>query len=202
MVACQHNSISILLLSPPDSVRFRFCWLFYFVFISLYFGYVLVCTVLPWELPIEKGKMGICSSQMSRKNGNFFPYRPSIMVVHSDGRLEEFNQPIRASHILSQHPNSFLCSSESMYVDSIVPQIPEDEELELGQIYFLLPMSQSHKVLTLQDLCGLAIKASLALGFTTPNNATIKRTPSIYNVNVAKLIGLPSSYFVSDPSRV
>lgn len=101
------------------------------------------------------------------------------MIIHLNGRLEEFNQPIIACHVLSQHTNCFLASSESMYVDSIAPPIPYDEELELGQIYFLLPLSQAHKVLSLEDLCGLAIKASIALGFTN-----IKRSPS----NVAKIV--------------
>lgn len=159
-----------------------------FDFVDCFTWFLLRCILGSCLYVFEKDKMGICSSQMSRKKGNFLSRKPSIMVFHSDGRLQEFNQPIRASHILSQHPNSFLCSSESMYVDSIVPQISEDEELELGQIYFVLPISQSRKVLTLQDLCRLAIKASLTLGFTTSDNNTIKRTTSSYNVNVAKLV--------------
>lgn len=101
------------------------------------------------------------------------------MIIHIDGRLQEFNHTITAHEILSQHSDYFLASSESMYVDSIVPQILDDEELELGQIYFLLPLSEANKVFTLHDLCGLAIKASIALGF--PN---IKRSPS----NVAKIV--------------
>ncbi|KAH0977700.1 hypothetical protein GBA52_027419 [Prunus armeniaca] len=50
-----------------------------------------------------------------------------------------------------------------MYVGSCAPQVPKDEELRLGQIYFLMPLSQSKSPLSLQDLCSLAIKASAAL---------------------------------------
>lgn len=84
-------------------------------------------------------------------------------VVHVDGRVQEFRQPIQANNIISQNPNCFLCNSESMSIGTCVPQVPDDEELQPGQIYFLLPLSQSHKPLSLPDLCSLAIKASSGL---------------------------------------
>ncbi|KAJ0077633.1 hypothetical protein Patl1_36309 [Pistacia atlantica] len=43
------------------------------------------------------------------------------------------------------------------------PISPGEEQLQPGQIYFLLPLSKSQEPLTLQDLCSLAIKASSAL---------------------------------------
>ncbi|XP_074287842.1 uncharacterized protein LOC141612997 [Silene latifolia] len=123
--------------------------------------------------------MGICSSQLSKKNGNFLSWRTTVMLIQFDGMLQEFDQPITARHVLSQYPGFFLASSESMYVDIPVPSVPYDEKLELGHIYFLLPVSQVNKVVSLHDLCGLAIKASIALGLTN-----IKRSDS----NVAKLV--------------
>ncbi|XWS45348.1 hypothetical protein CRYUN_Cryun15aG0129100 [Craigia yunnanensis] len=84
-------------------------------------------------------------------------------VVHIDGRVQEFSQPIQAKNIISQDPNCFLCSSESMSIGTCVPQVPDDEELQPGTIYFLMPLSQSHKPLSLPDLCSLAIKASSGL---------------------------------------
>ncbi|MBA0717311.1 hypothetical protein Golax_005144 [Gossypium laxum] len=85
-------------------------------------------------------------------------------VVHMDGRVQQFRQSIQANNIISLNPDCFLCSSESMSIGTCVPQMPADEELQPGQIYFLLPLSQSHKPLTLPDLCSLAIKASAGLG--------------------------------------
>ncbi|XP_021275319.1 uncharacterized protein LOC110410065 [Herrania umbratica] len=84
----------------------------------------------------------------------------SAKVVHIDGHVQEFGQPIQAKGVVSQNPNCFLCSSESMSVGTCVPRLPDDEELQSGQIYFLLPLSQSDKPLSLPDLCSLAIKAS------------------------------------------
>ncbi|KAK2978360.1 hypothetical protein RJ640_016462 [Escallonia rubra] len=92
-------------------------------------------------------------------------------IIHNDGRLQEFRQPVKAGQVLSDNANCFLCSSETMYVDSHVPHVPADEELQLGQLYFLLPISKSQAPLSLQDLCSLAIKASIALS----NHAAMRR---------------------------
>ncbi|TYI01589.1 hypothetical protein ES332_A11G212100v1 [Gossypium tomentosum] len=85
-------------------------------------------------------------------------------VVDIDGRVQELRQPVQARNIISQNPNCFLCSSESMAIGTCVPQVPDDEELQPGRVYFLLPLSHSHKPLSLPDLCALAIKASSGLG--------------------------------------
>ncbi|KAF7848836.1 hypothetical protein BT93_L1528 [Corymbia citriodora subsp. variegata] len=97
--------------------------------------------------------MGNCAASQITRNGglamtghhhNWPPSPPSTLkLIHMDGRLEEFPQTMKASHLLSQNPNCFLCSSDSMFIDSIVPQIHEDEDLHLGQLYFLLPLSMT-----------------------------------------------------------
>ncbi|XVE82701.1 hypothetical protein DITRI_Ditri16bG0027000 [Diplodiscus trichospermus] len=116
--------------------------------------------------------MGACaSSTSSSKSGKtvvggssrFRRSSAAAKVVHIDGRVQELRQPIQAKSIISQNPNCFLCSSESMSIGTCVPQVPDDEELQPGTIYFLLPLSQSHKPLSLPDLCSLAIKASSGL---------------------------------------
>ncbi|KAG5526563.1 hypothetical protein RHGRI_032744 [Rhododendron griersonianum] len=108
--------------------------------------------------------MGICaSSQITGRGGGIMKWPPTAMVVDLDGGLQEFRKPIRAGKILSQNPNCFLCSSETMFVASHVPHVPNNEELQLGTIYFLIPTSKSQTPLSLQDLCALAIKASSAL---------------------------------------
>ncbi|GMJ07952.1 hypothetical protein like AT5G66580 [Hibiscus trionum] len=87
-------------------------------------------------------------------------------VVHMDGLVQELNlrQPVQAKNIISQNPGHFLCCSESMCIGTCVPHVPGDSELQPGQIYFLLPLSQSDQPLSLPDLCSLAIKASSCLG--------------------------------------
>ncbi|XP_010068126.2 uncharacterized protein LOC104454953 [Eucalyptus grandis] len=117
--------------------------------------------------------MGNCASPQITRNGglamttrhhDWSPSPPYMLkVIHMDGRLQEFPQTIKASQLLSQNPNCFLCSSESMFIDSLAPQIHEEEDLCLGQLYFLLPLSMSRVPLSLRELCLLAVKASAVL---------------------------------------
>ncbi|KAI8532920.1 hypothetical protein RHMOL_Rhmol11G0255400 [Rhododendron molle] len=113
--------------------------------------------------------MGICASSEITRRGAGKPgikkWPPTAaMVIHdSDGGHQEFRQPIKAGQILSQNPNCFLSNSETMFLGSHLPQVPDEEQLQLGQIYFLIPISKSQTPLSLQDLCALAVKASSAL---------------------------------------
>lgn len=124
------------------------------------------------QLILQNQSMGNCaiSPQYKKKvGGNKSLKRPLTgKIIHLDGRLQEFREPIEAKHILSQNPDCYLCSSESMFIGSQVPHLGEEEQLQPGQIYFLMPLSKSQAPLTLQDLCSLAIKASSALPKLTP----------------------------------
>nr|GEU76540.1 putative nucleotidyltransferase, ribonuclease H [Tanacetum cinerariifolium] len=64
----------------------------------------------------------------------------TVKVIDAgDGRLQEFQQPIRAWHVLHNHPSAFLCSSDAMFVDCFVPHIPGDEELQIGRRFYDCP---------------------------------------------------------------
>ncbi|XP_076957531.1 uncharacterized protein LOC143633042 [Bidens hawaiensis] len=113
--------------------------------------------------------MGLCASchlsHLTTKDGRLMTnWSTTVKVINSgDGRLQEFKQPVMVSHVLSGHPAAFLCSSDTMFVGCHVPQMPGNEELQMGQIYFLMPLSNSNNPLSLHELCSLAIKAGLAL---------------------------------------
>ncbi|KAL5855750.1 hypothetical protein ACOSQ4_005552 [Xanthoceras sorbifolium] len=91
----------------------------------------------------------------------------AIIIHHLGGKLQELRLPTKAGHVLSQNPNCFLCSSDSMQIDSPLPHMKEDEEFQLGQIYFLMPLRKSQLAppLSLPELCALAIEASSLLGY-------------------------------------
>ncbi|KAJ9170796.1 hypothetical protein P3X46_018874 [Hevea brasiliensis] len=109
--------------------------------------------------------MGSCASSQSQNTTKHHASSPStIKVIHCDGKLLELKQPTKASYIKTQNPNFFLCSSESMSVGTYVPEVSGEEDLQPGQIFFLLPLSQAHKPLSLPDLCALAAMASSSLG--------------------------------------
>ncbi|KAK2665238.1 hypothetical protein Ddye_003812 [Dipteronia dyeriana] len=84
-------------------------------------------------------------------------------VIIQDGRLQEFACPIKVSKVLERNPNCFICNSDDMDFNSLVPGINGDEELRPGQLYFSLPMSLSERPLMAEDMASLAVKASLAL---------------------------------------
>ncbi|CAH9126152.1 unnamed protein product [Cuscuta epithymum] len=138
--------------------------------------------------------MGTCASShiLGWQSGRFLlnntPAAAAAMVVHENGELLECRRPVKAADVLSENPNCFLSNSESMSVDSEIPQVSKDEDLQIGQLYFLLPISKSHSPLTLQDMCRLAVKASSALnGYFTPvAGAVVRRRRGSCNERVSR----------------
>ncbi|KAG6571133.1 hypothetical protein SDJN02_27743, partial [Cucurbita argyrosperma subsp. argyrosperma] len=121
--------------------------------------------------------MGVCAS--SQHSSPSLTNRPfTAKIIHIDGRLQELRHPVKASHILNQNPNCFLCSSESMKINSIVPQISSDRELELGEIYFLIPLAKSDLPISLTILCALAAKANVALASSKKAYPSMKAAPA------------------------
>lgn len=111
--------------------------------------------------------MGICASTQYAGKGGNHGMQSTVNIVHFDGKLQQLKEPVKAWHVLSQNPNHFLCSSESMYVGSPMTPVVPNEELQLNHIYFLVPRSKSRLPLSLEDLCALAIKANAALAHSS-----------------------------------
>ncbi|XP_076920129.1 uncharacterized protein LOC143581176 [Bidens hawaiensis] len=114
--------------------------------------------------------MGACASiQYSQDRGTLMITNGSpstVMVIHAiDGRMQELRPPITAKNILNDHERDtiFLSSAETMFVDCHVPHVAGDEHLQPGQIYFIMPVSMSYRPISLQEMCLLAIKASIAI---------------------------------------
>ncbi|VFQ67877.1 unnamed protein product [Cuscuta campestris] len=126
--------------------------------------------------------MGICTSSHVvgwPSGGRSFVPKPSTaaaVVVNENGEVQERRRPVKAADVLSENPNCFLSNSESMSVDSEIPQVRGDEDLEIGQLYFLLPVSKARSPLSLQDMCKLAANASAALnGYFSPVAGAVSR---------------------------
>ncbi|MED6168357.1 hypothetical protein PIB30_010980 [Stylosanthes scabra] len=127
--------------------------------------------------------MGTCaSSQFTNETGKQ-PWKSSVNIIHMDGKLEQYKEPIKAEHALFKNPSCFLCSSEKMYVGSVLPRVDPNEDLQLDQIYFFVPLSKSHVPLSLEELCVLAIKANAALVLNSEYSATNKMLKSSSSVS-------------------
>ncbi|XP_058075524.1 uncharacterized protein LOC131223942 [Magnolia sinica] len=106
--------------------------------------------------------MGSC---FSSETDSFNPLTAKVISV--DGSLREYFVPVNVSQVLQLEcptPTSFfLCNSDKLFFDDYIPALDSKEELQEGQIYFILPVSRLQYPLTAREMAALAVKASVAL---------------------------------------
>ncbi|EHA8590095.1 hypothetical protein COCNU_scaffold014964G000060 [Cocos nucifera] len=107
--------------------------------------------------------MGNCASSKSKSLERWDCRPAAAKVIHLDGSLEEYQGAVRAGQVAARNPGYYVCAGEAMEVGDHPQEVAEAEELQPGQLYFLLPVSSSRHRLSLPDLCLLAIKASAAV---------------------------------------
>ncbi|MFQ6663984.1 hypothetical protein Gotur_031268 [Gossypium turneri] len=98
--------------------------------------------------------MGICHSTSSVLTAK---------LILQDGSLQEFSNPVRVSHVLQRNPNCFVCSSDDMDFDTTLCAIDADDQLQPGELYFVLPLRLLNSPLRTQEMRALAVKATQAL---------------------------------------
>jgi hypothetical protein len=91
-------------------------------------------------------------------------------VVLGDGELQRFPRGTRASHAVKAAAAAsggsgacFLCSADGLELGSAVAAVAGDEELQPGQLYFVLPAGMRRRPLQAEEMAALAIRASAAL---------------------------------------
>ncbi|KAL6993658.1 hypothetical protein U1Q18_011770 [Sarracenia purpurea var. burkii] len=114
--------------------------------------------------------MGICSSCESTSVA-------TAKLILQDGRLQEFSYPVKASYLLQKDPTSFICNSDEMDFDDVLSAVTDDEELQPGQLYFALPLSQLKHPLLPEEMAALAVKASSALMKSGGEKCGFRRMP-------------------------
>ncbi|XP_049395913.1 uncharacterized protein LOC125860059 [Solanum stenotomum] len=110
--------------------------------------------------------MGICNSCESTSV-------PTAKLILQDGRLQEFSYPIKASYLLQKDPSIFICNSDEMEFGDMISAINSEEELQLGQLYFAMPLKRLRSRLRAEEMAALAVKASSALKRTNSNKAFV-----------------------------
>jgi PADRE domain len=116
--------------------------------------------------------MGSCLSDYSVEIEDMLD---TAKVITIDGSLRVYSIRTKVSEILNENKNStasFLCSSDELDLDRDVHALSSHDQVEIGQIYFILPQSMLNRPLKGQDMAALAVKASLALP-----GALEKKTP-------------------------
>ncbi|KAK6922783.1 PADRE domain [Dillenia turbinata] len=100
--------------------------------------------------------MGVCSSCEATSVA-------TAKLILQDGQLQEYSYPVKVSYVLQRNPSCFICNSDEMDFDDVISAINDDEELQPGQLYFALPLSQLKHRLQAEEMAALAVKASSAL---------------------------------------
>ncbi|KAK4744420.1 hypothetical protein SAY87_010732 [Trapa incisa] len=98
---------------------------------------------------------------------------PTARVISSSGVLHEYALPVTVSKVLEAEISAassssrslalFLCDSDELNYEELIPEMGPEEPLAKGQIYFALPRSRLARPLSASDMAALAVKASLAL---------------------------------------
>nr|DAD20951.1 TPA_asm: hypothetical protein HUJ06_022414 [Nelumbo nucifera] len=88
--------------------------------------------------------MGSCfSSESSNSSAS-----PTVKVIFVNGKLCEYMSPC------------FICNSNKLFYDSLIPPLHPAQQLQSGQLYFVLPLTRMHYCLMASDMAALAVKAS------------------------------------------
>lgn len=99
------------------------------------------------------GNVALCAPSIISNN--------EVKILCSDGRLLVYTRaPIKAAEIMLEFSGRFLCESGHLKVGHRIPGVCAEEELERGQVYFLLPMEMLYSVLTEEELRFLTHKTT------------------------------------------
>lgn len=81
----------------------------------------------------------------------------TIQLVHSDSTVQILHTPLRAAQIVQEFPQHLVCHSDSFYIGQKTPSLSSDEQLKVGNRYFLLPEHFFHSPLSLLSLASLIL---------------------------------------------
>lgn len=85
-------------------------------------------------------------------------------LILMDGNIQEFSEELKSHEILRQYSGHFICNSDGLYVGQKISQIlGDDDRLQIGQLYFLLPQRKLQFLLTESDMASLLFKINAAL---------------------------------------
>lgn len=120
------------------------------------------------------------SSGTIRSSSNSIKYGNIVRVVHLNGWLEEFEDPVTVKQVTGNQPKHFvfpqaqLLSLDSKPMDSAA-------QLELGNIYFLLPHSIFQAEMSPMDLATISKRLTSA---AQKSAKPVNRTADVNNNNV------------------
>ncbi|XP_073270447.1 uncharacterized protein [Primulina huaijiensis] len=73
-------------------------------------------------------------------------------VIFPGGEIQCFYEPVKAAELMLQVPNFFLVSTASLHTGKRISALKADEDLEMNEVYVLLPMKRLNSAVTAADM--------------------------------------------------
>uniref|UniRef100_A0A7N0T8I6 Uncharacterized protein n=1 Tax=Kalanchoe fedtschenkoi TaxID=63787 RepID=A0A7N0T8I6_KALFE len=85
--------------------------------------------------------------------------KSNVRVVHLDGRVEDYEVPVKVNQIILNPKKDLLCTkSQLLCTTGSSKALSSDCELELGNLYFLLPISAFRCEASVMDMANMVNK--------------------------------------------
>ncbi|XP_047046251.1 uncharacterized protein LOC124651160 [Lolium rigidum] len=117
--------------------------------------------------------MGSCVSRSPASGSSTASGRAvaTAKVVGLDGSMTQYAAPVTARDALGdksrQGASVFLCSSDELRFDAPPRALADEEALQPGWLYFVLPVSMLRLALSGHEMAALAVRASSALAIVS-----------------------------------
>ncbi|GLJ46354.1 hypothetical protein SUGI_0977120 [Cryptomeria japonica] len=107
------------------------------------------------------------------------PYN-TVKVLAFNGGLQEFHTEMKVAEIMLENPQHFVCHSDSLEVGRRINALSADNDLELGHLYLVLPMSKLQRVLSGSEMASIAFRANSAM--KKSSKSVVKTLPGLVGV--------------------
>ena len=143
--------------------------------------------------------MGACFSSRTTSASTF----NNIRVVHLNGFVEEFENPVNVAQVADKSPKHFLCTQVQLLSTCPKPLKP-DTQLEPGNIYFLLPFSALQADVSPMDLASIVRKLTAMAKTSHCKSKSPRISPllSQNDSNPATTTSSPNRFMESETSVV
>ncbi|KAL0004769.1 hypothetical protein SO802_012330 [Lithocarpus litseifolius] len=116
----------------------------------------------------------------------------SIKLIKSDGLVKIYHRPIHASEVMVEFPKHLVCRSDSIYIGQKIPALSENDELQPGHKYFLLPKHFFQSVLSFVTIASFASSSHQQESTSSPliskdsRNAFLKKAATCQPFDIQK----------------
>ncbi|XP_041018058.1 uncharacterized protein LOC121260297 [Juglans microcarpa x Juglans regia] len=136
--------------------------------------------------------MGACFS--CRSSSAVFK---SIRVVHFNGFVEDFENPVSVCQVTGKPPKHFVCTpaqllSTATATASASNLLKPDTQLEPGKLYFLLPYSTLQAEISPLDLASIAKRLTRVAKTNRSQAKSSRASPSISPYSSSPVLNSPS----------